>query len=117
MVKWMICPIPSATGDCLATDFVESMIESTHSEVCTNTKLLWNATYNEDSSEHVFTERLLTVSGVALSSYNVIIHLNETDVVNCTSDGNGWFVFRRHFDVGDDAITCDVQAMFEGQAQ
>jgi len=96
---------------------LKSMTMSVQFEVYTNTKLLWNATYDEDSSKHVFTGRLLTVSGAALPDYNVMVCLNETNIMNNTSDVNGWFVFRRHFDVGDDAITCDVQAMFEGQAQ
>jgi len=52
-------------------------------------KLLWNASYDEDSSERVFAGGLLTVSGAALPDYDVMICLNETNVVNCTTDGNG----------------------------
>jgi len=49
-------------------------------EVYRNTRLLWNATYDEDSSEHVFAGRLLWVSGsssVGLSDHNGIGRLGD----------------------------------------
>jgi hypothetical protein len=83
-------------------------------EVYTNTKLLWDVSYDNSSSDHVFTGRLLTASGSPIGSRNVMISLNETNVVNCTTYANGWFVFRRHFDAGESTITYNVQATFEG---
>jgi len=57
---------------------------------------------------------MLTLSGSAVGGENVMVCLNETDVVNCTTDGNGWFWFRCHFDVGESMMTYNVQASFEG---
>jgi hypothetical protein len=54
-------------------------------EVYTNTKLLWQVGYDNATSEHVFTGRLLTASGSPVGDRNVMISLNETNVVNCTN--------------------------------
>ena len=68
---------------------MDDLIDFESNGDCFNMKLLWNASYDEDSSERVFAGGLLTVSGAALPDYDVMICLNETNVVNCTTDGNG----------------------------
>jgi hypothetical protein len=76
-----------------------------------NTRSLWQVDYDNSSSDHVFTGRLLTVSGsgsAGISGYNVMVCLNEKNEVNCTTGDNGWFVYRRHFASGETTIPYSV---------
>jgi hypothetical protein len=83
-------------------------------EVYTNTKLLWQVGYDNVTSEHVFTGELLMLNGTAVQNQDIKIFLNETLVTTLRTNETGFVEYRRHFDAGDETITYNVQATFEG---
>jgi hypothetical protein len=75
--------------------------------------MLWNARYDNATSEHVFTGRLLRLNGTAIQNKDVKI-LNETQVAMLQTNQTGFVEYRRHFDAGDETITYNVRVAFEG---
>jgi hypothetical protein len=93
---------------------LKSMTMPVQFEVYTNTKLLWQVGYDNVTSEHVFTGELLMLNGTAVQNQDIKIFLNETLVTTLRTNETGFVEYRRHFDAGDETITYNVQATFEG---
>ncbi len=89
------------------------MTEPVQYEVYTGTKLQWDVTYDNATSEHVFTGRLLKSDGNPLNGQPVKLFLNDTQVTTLTTV-NGYIEFRRHFDPGNESDTYNVQVTFDG---
>ena len=93
---------------------LESMTMPVRFEVYTNTKLLWDVSYDNSSSEHVFTGRLLRLNGTPVANQTVNVFLNETHVATLNTSDSGFIEYRRHFDSGTESLMYNVQATFEG---
>jgi hypothetical protein len=85
-------------------DFLEFMTEPVQFEVYTNTKLLWDVGYDNASSEHVFTGRLLKSNGTPINGQPVKLVLNDTQLTTLTTNSSGFVEFRRHFDPGNQSV-------------
>lgn len=65
--------------------------------------MLWDVRYDNATSEHVFTGRLLMSNGTAVPNQPVKLFLNETQVTTLTTNNSGLIEFRRHFDPGNES--------------
>jgi hypothetical protein len=75
---------------------------------------LWDVRYDNASSEHVFTGRLVKSDSSPIDSQSVKLFLNDTQVTTLTTNSSGFIEFRRHFDPGNESDTYNVKVTYDG---